>query len=160
MSDYTLIASKRSTRLLHTLFGLQWFGVSDSNLTVNYVMFGSDNQKLVGNRNGRYDVAAAPCSRTSILHVQLLHFCQLLSNPSIDLELQYIFGKPMKCGFQQCTVRMEILSTFHAWVKYICYKIRHWNHSANGDKRPENPPFLLRHVDMNALVHPTHHPKQ
>ena len=26
---------------------------------------------------------------------ELLHFCQLLSNPSIDLEFEYIFGKPM-----------------------------------------------------------------
>jgi len=49
---------------------------------------------------------------------QLLHFCQLLSNPSIDLEFEYIFGKPMKCRFQRCIVHMEIL-TFHARVEYI-----------------------------------------
>jgi len=50
---------------------------------------------------------------------QLLRFCQLLSNPSIDLELEYIIGKPMKCRFQHCIVRTEILSTFHARVEYI-----------------------------------------
>jgi len=50
---------------------------------------------------------------------QLLHFCQLLSNPSINLELEYIFGKPMKRRFQRCIVRTQILSTFHAQVKYI-----------------------------------------
>jgi len=27
MSDYILIASKQSTRTLHTLFGSQWFGI-------------------------------------------------------------------------------------------------------------------------------------
>jgi len=51
--------------------------------------------------------------------LQLLHFCQLLSNYSIDLELEYIFEKPMKHRFQQYIVRMEILSTFHARVEYI-----------------------------------------
>jgi len=50
---------------------------------------------------------------------QLLHFCQLLSNPSIDLELEYIFEKPMKHRFQRCVVHTEILLTFHARVKYI-----------------------------------------
>ena len=40
---------------------------------------------------------------------QLLHFCQLLSNPSIDLELEYIFGKPMKRRFQRCIVRIRIV---------------------------------------------------
>ena len=64
---------------------------------------------------------------TSLLHraaerpfcvCQLLHFCQSLSNPSIDLELGYIFGKPMKRGFQRCIVRTEI-SNFYARVKYI-----------------------------------------
>jgi len=43
---------------------------------------------------------------------QLLHFCQLLSNPSINLELQFIFGKPMKRRFQRCIFHMEVLSTF------------------------------------------------
>ena len=53
---------------------------------------------------------------------QLSHFGQLLSNPSIDLELEYIFGKSMKHRFQQCIVHMdsmEILSTFRVRIKYI-----------------------------------------
>jgi len=50
---------------------------------------------------------------------QLLHFCHLLSNPSIDPKLEYISGKPVKCRFQRCIVHAEILSTFHAWVEYI-----------------------------------------
>jgi len=50
---------------------------------------------------------------------QLLHICQLLSNPSINLELEYIFGKAMKHRFQRYIVQTEILSTFHAWVNYI-----------------------------------------
>jgi len=54
---------------------------------------------------------------------QLLHFCQLLSNPSIDLKLEYNFGKPMKRRFQRFIVHVEILSTFHARVKYISVKI-------------------------------------
>ena len=49
---------------------------------------------------------------------QLLHFCQLRSNPSIDLEPEYVFGKPMKHRFQWYIVRTEIL-TFHTRVEYI-----------------------------------------
>jgi len=52
-------------------------------------------------------------------HIALLHFCQLLSYSSIDLEFEYIFGKPMKCRFQRCIVLTEILSNFHARVEYI-----------------------------------------
>ena len=48
-----------------------------------------------------------------------LHFCQLLSNFTIDLELEYIIGKPMKRRFQRYIVRTEILSTFHARVEYL-----------------------------------------
>jgi len=100
--------------MLHTLFGSQWFSIFDSDLAVNYITFGSDHQILVGN---------PMVAMTSPLHRAaesiLLHFCQLLSNPSIDLELEYIFGKPMKCRFQRYTVRTEILSTSHAQVEYI-----------------------------------------
>jgi len=61
---------------------------------------------------------------------QLLHFCQLLSNPSIDLEIEYIFGKPMKRRFQWFILRTEILSTFQVRVDYISVqKIRHSAHS-------------------------------
>jgi len=51
--------------------------------------------------------------------LQMLHFCQLLSNPSIDLKLEYIIGKAMKRRFQWHIVCMEILSNFHAQVEYI-----------------------------------------
>jgi len=53
------------------------------------------------------------CCRTAILRVlKLLQFCQLLlSNPSIDLVLEYIFGKPMKHRFQPYIVCTEISST-------------------------------------------------
>jgi len=44
-----IIQKCSEVRTLHTLFGSQWFGVSDSNLAVNYVTFGSKHQKLVGN---------------------------------------------------------------------------------------------------------------
>jgi len=52
-------------------------------------------KNLLASQNGRHDIATAPCSGTSILlerpfcvcHV--LHFCQLLSKTSIDLELEY-----------------------------------------------------------------------
>jgi len=75
----------------------------DSDLAENYVTFGSDHQKVVGNPNGYYEVTAAPCSGTSILHMSTVTFCQLLSNISIDLKLEYIFGKATKCRIQQCT---------------------------------------------------------
>ena len=50
---------------------------------------------------------------------QLLHLWQLLSNPSIDLELEYIVGKPVKHRFQQCIVCTEILSPFHTQIEQI-----------------------------------------
>jgi len=40
-------------------------------------------------------------------------------NPKIDLELEYIFGKPMKRGFQRYIVRTGMFSNFHARVEYI-----------------------------------------
>jgi len=82
----------------------------DSNLAVNCIMFGSEHRKLVGNRA----VECPSCVG------QLSHFCQLLSNPNIDLELEYIFGKPMKCRICRCQrfiAGTEILSTFHARVE-------------------------------------------
>ena len=96
---------------------------------------------------------------------QLLHFCQLLSNPSSDLELEYLFGKPMKRRFQRCTACTEI-STFHARVEYISvtkYAIETigliW-----GDKRPQNPPLPLEargpHLIHECLGDPIHHPKR
>jgi len=47
--------------------------------------------------------------------------CFLL-NPHLDLELDYIVRKPMKC--------MEILSTFHTGAEYISQRtVRHSAHS-------------------------------
>jgi len=88
MSDYTLIASKKSTQLLHTLFGSQWFGIFDSSLAVNYATFGSDLQKLVGNRNGRHDVTCTPCSGTSILRTSTVNiFANCSQTPASTLNL-------------------------------------------------------------------------
>jgi len=110
MSDYTSIASKQSTRLLHTLFGSQWFGVF-------WQWFGS---KLVGNRDRRhYVVPQHRVVERSFCMYQLLHFCKFLVKSNIDLELNCIFGKPIKCRFQRFIVRVEILSSFHARVEYI-----------------------------------------
>jgi len=51
-----------------------------------------------------------------------LFFPQISHKPNIDLELDYIFRKPMKRSFQRYTVCMEIMSTFHAQVEYISVK--------------------------------------
>jgi len=61
---------------------------------------------------------------------QLLHFCQLLSNLSIDLKLEYIFRKSMKDRFKQCiaicrawldqhliTIRSQEVLGNHVWSK-------------------------------------------
>jgi len=96
---------------------------------------------------------------------QLLHFCQLLSKLSIDLELEYIFGKPMKCTFQWYIVYTEILSTFHTQVEYISvtkYAIETIG-SKGGQTTPKNPPLPLEargpHLIHECLGDPTHHPK-
>jgi len=65
---------------------------------------------------------AALCSRTSILHVSTVTFLQISRKPNINLELDCIFGKPMKWRFQWCIVHMEILSTSHARIEYISVK--------------------------------------
>jgi len=83
---------------------------------------------------------------------QLLHFCKFIAKP-IDLELDCIFGKPMKRRFQRCIVRTENLSTSHARIEYISVK----NHAIEtigptGDKQRQNPRFPLSHVDPH-LVH-------
>jgi len=77
----------------------------------------------------------------------LLHFCQLLSNRSIDLEREYIFRKAMKqIPMMRCPygniINFSCTSDIH-----FCYKIRHWNHWASGGKWAQNPPFLLKHID-------------
>ena len=154
--------SQQSTRMLHTWFGRCFL---ESDLALNYVMFRSDHQKLVGNLR---------VAMTSLLHhaaerpfcvCQLLHFCQLLSNPSTDLKLEYISKKPMKRRFQRCIcpygniINFSCMSQIHFW-----YKILHWNHWANGGKWPQNPSFPLSHVEPQ-LIHeclgwPHSQPKQ
>jgi len=78
---------------------------------------------------------------------QLLHFCQLLSNPSINLKLEYIFGKPMKRRFQRCTVHTEISPTFHARVK--CISVTKYAIETIGPMGANNPKI---HVDLH-LIH-------
>jgi len=52
-----------------------------SDLAVNYVTFGSDHQKLVGNPNSRLDVTAALCSGTSILRLSTVTFLPIALKP-------------------------------------------------------------------------------
>jgi len=68
---------------------------------------------------------------------QLLHFCQMLSNPSIKLELQYIVRKPMKHRFQQCIVSTEIYKLFTQYFSQNTplKPLDQWG------KWPQNPSF-------------------
>jgi len=83
------------------------------------VYFDAYTSRLFFAYSGHHDVTAAPCSGTSILRVSNSNvtFLPIAVKPSIDLELEYIFGKPMK----QIPMisRTEILSIFHARVEYI-----------------------------------------
>ena len=115
MSDYPLITSKQSTRLLHTLLGSKWFGVF-------WRRFGSISRHVwqwapkisCQPWSSPWCCPAAPCSRISILRVlTVTFFCKFLVKPNINLELNCIFGKPMKRRFQRCNVHTETLSTFH-----------------------------------------------
>jgi len=89
------------------------------------------------------------CSVQRYVNFACVTFLQIsqFTNPNIDLELDCIFGKPMKRRFQQYTVCTAMLSTFHAQVKYISVKSQ-W---ANGDKKPGNGPFP-KNMDPH-LVH-------
>jgi len=122
MLDYTLIASKLSTRLLTYTLHIVCLchndsAFFDSNLAVNCITFGSQCRKLVGNPGGSLDINtlqhAAGCE---FCMYHLLYFCKFLANPNINLELDCIFRKPMKHRFQRHTVRTEIFSIFHAQV--------------------------------------------
>ena len=81
----------------------------------------------------------------------LLHFCILLVNSNIDVELDRIFGKPKK-GDANC-----ILS-----VGRYCQVLTHKSntfllkisHSNQWKKTPRNCPFPLRHVDSH-LINPS-----
>jgi len=72
----------------------------------------------------------------------LLHFCKFLTNPNIDLELDCIFGKPMKRRFQWYIVHMEIFQPFmYESNTFLCesmpLKPRGWFR----DKKLLKPPF-------------------
>jgi len=148
--DYTLIASKQSTWLCIHCLGRNELELFDSNLAVNYVTFGSDHQTLVGNPNGRHDVATAPCSGTPILRVSTVTFLPI----ALKLELEYIFGKPMKCRFQQYYYE---LNTF--LLQYTPLKpLGQWG------KRSQNRPLSLEargsHLIHECLGDSTHHLKR
>jgi len=49
ISAWLLVIQKCSECCVFSLFGSQWFGVFDSYWVVNYVTFGSEHRKLVGN---------------------------------------------------------------------------------------------------------------
>ena len=123
MSDYTLIASKQSTRdcwhrptrciLCLGHYDLAFFS---SGLAVNYVSFGTEHRKL----HGSPDIVRLHLVTDCPFCVyKPLHFCKLFANPNIDLEYDRIFEKPMKRRFQRYLVYTEILSTFHTRVEYI-----------------------------------------
>ena len=82
---------------------------------------------------------------------QLLHFCQLLSNPNIDLELEYIFGKPMKRRFQDVLSVQKYYQFFHARVEYISVTKYAVETIGPMGKRPQIHPFSLRHVDPHLI---------
>jgi len=69
--------------LLHTFLGRNDLEIFDSNLAVDYIMFGSDHQKLVGNPNSLHDIAAAVCSGKSILRMSTVTFLPNALKPRI-----------------------------------------------------------------------------
>ena len=86
-------------------------------------------------------VTACCCDEAKTLET-VLHFCKLLVKPNVDLEREYIFGKPMK---RRCIVRTEIqcIPNFLRTSRIFSWKLGHWNHWANGAKTPQNRPLLL-----------------
>jgi len=84
---------------------------------------------------------------------KLLHFCQSLSNPSVDLELELIFRKLVKRRFQRCIVLTEILSTLHTRDEYI--SVTKYTIEIIGPMKGNDPKihlFRLRHMDRH-LIH-------
>jgi len=49
----------------------------------------------------------------------LLHFSKFLNNPNFNLEINYIYRKPIKRRFQRCIGQTEILWNFLTWTEYI-----------------------------------------
>ena len=82
MSDYTLIASKQSTRKLHTLFGSQWYGVF-------WQCFGSKLSYIwQWAPKTSWQLWSSPCSGTSILHVStVVFFANFSPNPTSTSNL-------------------------------------------------------------------------
>jgi len=86
----------------------------------------------------------------------VLHFCKFLTKPSIDLELDCIFGKITKHRFQRHIVLTETLPIFHVWVEFISvpkYAIR--SIQTNGWKS-QNSSFSWG--TWTRLIHPSHQP--
>jgi len=95
-------------------------------------------------RSANFDLHFTPYSRTSILCASIVTFLPIALKSIINVKFEYIFKKPMKCRFQRYTVCMEILSTFHARVEYIC--VTKYAIETTGPLRannPQNPPLLL-----------------
>ena len=69
----------------------------------------------------------------------LLRLCKLLVNCNFDLEPDYVyfFGRTINRLFQQYIVCTEILSTFHARVKYIY--VKKYTIQTNGNEKPPLP---------------------
>jgi len=156
MLDYILIASKQSTRMLHTLFGSEWFGIFYSDLPEHYVTFGSDHQKLVGNPMVAMMSPLHRAVERPFCMCQLLHFCKLLSNPAWT-------SNSMKHRFQQLLSVRKYYQLFIHELGTFLLQNTHWNHWANGANDPKIHPFPLSHVDFH-LIHeclgdPTHQPK-
>ena len=77
---------------------------------------------------------------------QLLHFCQLLSNSSTDLELEYIFGKPINVDSNNVLSVQKFQLFMHELNRFL---------SQNMPLKPLDQwgndlkihPFPFRHVD-------------
>jgi len=118
----------------------------DSNLAVNYVTFGSDHQKLVGNPNGRHDVAAAPCNGTSIIHFACVnwHIFDNCSQTQHRPQTWVYLGKANEMYIPIMYYPYGNIINFSRTIRiHFFYKIRHWNHWVSGGKRPQSPPISL-----------------
>jgi len=97
-------------------------------------------------RHHRMDMEGS-ARRVTIITVT---FFYISPQPHFDLEPDYISRKPIKRRFQRYMVLTEIISTFHAWVKYISQQSAHSNqwHWAHTDRHTKVktlcPPVSLR----------------
>jgi len=73
----------------------------DSNLEVNYVTFGSEHQKLVGNPDRRHDVILLQHAvRRDFLYVTTVTCLNVSCKPHFNCEPGDIVRKPIKRRFQ------------------------------------------------------------